>query len=138
MARRRQNSLGNFSEINITPLMDLTFLLLIVFMITAPMMEFSVDVSPPEMDGEPMDDPRNLLIHLHSDGKVVFEGQVLDEEGLYAQLSDEFQQRPDAVVLIRGHQERPYKEVIALMRAARNVGFSNVSLVTRAEEGGGS
>lgn len=136
MARRRQYSLASFSDINITPLMDLTFLLLIVFMITAPMMEFSVDVSPPKMDAAPLDDPTNLLISLHADGSVVLDGQRMDIVALRERLAGEHQTRPDATVLIRGHEERPYKEVIALMRVAYGTGFGNVSLVTVAEDDG--
>ena len=136
MARRRQHSMGSFSDINITPLMDLTFLLLIVFMITAPMMEFSVDVSPPKMDAQPLDDPTNLMISLHADGSVVLDGKRMEMDELYGRLATEFQSRPDAMVLIRGHEERPYKEVIALMRVAYKAGFGNVSLVTVAEDKG--
>ena len=59
MSRQKQRSqLNAIGEINMTPLIDLTFLLLIIFMITAPLLEYGVDVSPPEMDASPLTEKR--------------------------------------------------------------------------------
>ncbi len=134
MSRRRPSALEEFSGINVTPLMDLTFLLLIVFMITAPMLEYSVDVSPPPLDAARIDETINILINLTRTGEVIVEEQRVNTQQLTERLSQFFSTRPDAAVLIRGHEDRPYGEVIGLMRVAKRVGFQTVSLVTQAEE----
>ncbi len=134
MSRRRQNATGSFSEINITPLMDLTFLLLIVFMITAPMMEFAVDVTPPELNAARIDEINNIQVNLTADGEVIVEERRVGADELAERLHSFFREQPNAAVLIRGHEDRPYREVINLMRLARQAGFETVSLLTRAEE----
>lgn len=135
MARKRdRHRLKSMSDINITPLMDLTFLLLIVFMITAPMLEYGVDVSPPELNADVLDDPESHVITLNAQGEIVFEQQNVDLEALRRALQRRLRRNPEPVVLIRADEERKYREVMAIMRAVRGVGIRNVSLVTQAEE----
>jgi len=134
MGRRRYSQLQGISEINITPLMDLTFLLLIVFMITAPMLEYSVNVTPPKMNADQIEHENNVLISLDAGGAVVFRKQKMDLAGLARHLADVHAARPDALVLIRAHEERPYREVVGIMKTVRRARFDNVSLVTQAEE----
>ena len=135
MSRRRPSSLQEFSGINITPLMDLTFLLLIVFMITAPMLEYSVDVSPPRLDADRIDEIEHLLITLTRTGEVVIDGETMTVEQMAGRLADFFATRPDATVLIRGDEHRPYGEVMNLLRMASSAGFEKIALLTREEEG---
>ena len=135
MARhRRETRLESVSDINITPLMDLTFLLLIVFMITAPMLEYGVDVSPPQLNAEPLEEERSVVIVLQEDGEIVFRDKEMDLPELRERLAFLKSERPDVVVLIRADEQRPYGEVIGIMRAVRNAGIDAVSLVTQAEE----
>ncbi len=134
MARRRQTSTTAFSDINITPLMDLTFLLLIVFMITAPMMEFSVDVSPPELNANPLDETETLMLMLDADGNVKIGDRRVAMEELAAELAKKYAAMPNMPVSIRGDEKRSYGEVVAVMRQAYKAGFQNVALVTTAEE----
>ena len=55
-----------------TPLIDLTFLLLIVFMITVPLLEYGVNVSPPELNATPLPEEDNIYVNLNSYGQIVF------------------------------------------------------------------
>lgn len=134
MTKRRERSDYGFANINVTPLMDLTFLLLIVFMITAPMMEYAVDVSPPEITAEEFDDQDSIKINLTNEGKIIIEERRLVFADLKKRLEEIFQRRPGSMVFIRGDESRPYGEVIKILRIARQVGFSNASLITAAEE----
>ena len=134
MAKRRHDSLQEFTGINITPLMDLTFLLLIVFMITAPLIEYSVDVSPPELEAETIEDSEDLLINLTREGEIILDERRLNLNQLAEQLRETFSARPDTGIMIRGHEDRPYREVMDIMRTARNTGFTRVALITRGEE----
>lgn len=134
MARRRQSNVASFSDINITPLMDLTFLLLIVFMIAAPMLEYTVNVSPPKMNAELPDAEENVLISLDASGAIIVDREQLTLQELASRLAGIQQTTPDLPVFIRAHAERPYREVIEIMRTVKAAEMTNVSLVTQAEE----
>jgi biopolymer transport protein ExbD len=134
MARQKQRSqLSAIDEINMTPLIDLTFLLLIIFMITAPLLEYGVDVSPPEMNAETLDEENSHVVNLNNRGEIVLDKAVVSPEELTAQLEALFMQKKDLTVLVRADGDRPYREVMAVMKAVKNSGISKISLVTTAE-----
>ena len=132
MARKKMRSqLDAIDQINITPLLDLTFMLLIVFMITTPLMENGIDVTPPTMNADKIDTEkvmRNLTIN--RDGILTYEKNTVTARELLATLKTLQQTNPDAVLLLRADGEREYKEVINIMRIIRDSGFKNVQLVT--------
>ena len=138
MRRRRRNILGkSIVGIDMTPLMDLTFMLLIVFVITVPVMEYATDVTPPELNGETkLDEQSNpLVIALTLDGNV-----MVDNEQIPMFQLDEYLQMvrkrlgANTEIMVRADGQRPYSEVIALMRSAKQAGFSSISLMTQAEQ----
>jgi biopolymer transport protein ExbD len=134
MARRERRKLGSFTGIDVTPLVDLTFLLLIVFMITAPTLEFALDVDPPGLEAKPVDPDDHKLVNLDRHGKLTYDSRNITQQ----QLGTEFQKLastlPDMQVFVRADEGRPYGEVMAIMRVARQAGVTNVSLVTESEE----
>ncbi len=134
MARQKQRSqLSAIDEINMTPLIDLTFLLLIIFMITAPLLEYGVDVSPPEMNAETLDEEDNHVVSLNNQGDILFDKIVLTPDELTAKLEALYMQKKDMTVMVRADGDRPYREVMAVMKAVKNSGISNISLITQAE-----
>jgi biopolymer transport protein ExbD len=137
MTRRRTDSeLRPVANINVTPLMDLTFLLLIVFMITAPVLEFATDVSPPEMstDKTVEDDREPVMVGLDKQGRLLLRKQRIDTPGELTRRLEELRlQHPELTVLIRADGGRPYREVITLMKAVRAANITNISLVTQPE-----
>ena len=134
MARKKYRSqLDAIDEINMTPLIDLTFLLLIIFMITAPLLEYGIDVSPPQMNAEKLPDQKTQTLNLDQTGQVVFNNQPVTMDALLEQLRLLKEMSPKTVLLLRADGSRPYKEVIELMRTVKNSGFNNISLVTSAE-----
>ena len=134
MARRKHRSqLDAIDEINMTPLIDLTFLLLIIFMITTPLLENSVDVSPPEMNASELPDKNSCSINLNRNGQIVFNKIPVTRQELGIRLAVLYEQNPKTAVLIRGDGERRYSEIMELMKTVKNAGLTNISLVTRAE-----
>jgi len=132
--RRYESTLQTVSDINVTPLMDLTFLLLIVFMITAPMLEYELDVSPPSYDAERIrEDERTVMINLTAKGEVMFQKDTLSLQELTRRLTHIRSQDPAAAALVRADGDRPYREVIGVMKAVRAANIHNVSLVTQPE-----
>ncbi|MBE6368566.1 MAG: biopolymer transporter ExbD [Lentisphaerae bacterium] len=132
MARKKMRSqLDAIDQINITPLLDLTFMLLIVFMITTPLMENGIDVTPPTMNADKINTEKvtkNLTIT--RDGLLTYEKTPINQKELLATLRTLQQTTPDAVLLLRADGSRSYSEVIEVMKTIRESGFKNVQLVT--------
>jgi biopolymer transport protein ExbD len=132
--RSRKSGLRTVNDINVTPLMDLTFLLLIVFMITAPTLEYETDVSPPDMKtNESVNPDDSVMINLAKDGTIWLHKEPVKLADLTARLSAERTRHPKVKVLIRSDEKRQYGEVIDIMKAARKANIESVSLVTEAE-----
>ncbi len=134
MARQKQRSqLSAISEINMTPLIDLTFLLLITFMITVPLMEYGVNVNPPEMNAERLPEDSFKVINLDKNGKIEFNKRPYRLEDLSAELVRQKNLDGKLSLLIRADGSRQYKEVMELMKTAKDAGIKEISLVTQAE-----
>ena len=132
MARQKMRSqLDAIDQINITPLLDLTFMLLIVFMITTPLMENGIDVTPPTMNADKINTEkvtRNLTIT--RDGLLTYEKSKITPAELLATLKTLQASDPEAILLLRADGSRSYSEVITVMDTIRKSGFKNVQLVT--------
>ena len=126
-----RSQLDAIDQINITPLLDLTFMLLIVFMITTPLMENGIDVTPPTMNADQL--PTEKTMHnltITVDGKLMYEKQPISEAELLLTLKNLQRTDPNSVLLLRADGSREYKEVINVMKIIRDSGFKNVQLVT--------
>jgi biopolymer transport protein ExbD len=134
VARKKfRSQLDAIDEINMTPLIDLTFLLLIIFMITAPLMEYGMDVSPPQMNAEKLPEDNTKTVNMDKSGQLIFDNRPVSEEELLNQLQLLQQSSPKTVLLVRADGSRPYSDIIKLMKTIKNSGFINISLVTSAE-----
>lgn len=131
--QKHRSQLDSIDEINMTPLIDLTFLLLIIFMITAPLLEYGIDVSPPESNAEQLPEDNSKVVNLDNKGQIVFNRRVLTKEELVEELRAVFGMNNKTSILIRADGTRPYNDVIELMNTVKEAGFSNISLVTQAE-----
>ncbi|MDX9978823.1 MAG: biopolymer transporter ExbD [Lentisphaeria bacterium] len=134
-SRSRKSGLRTVNDINVTPLMDLTFLLLIVFMITAPTLEYVTNVSPPSMSTpQPIpEEVEPLMVNLAEDGTIWFHKEPILLADLISRLRIEQQLRPDVKVLIRGDEACQYGEVIEIMKAVKKANITSISLVTQPE-----
>ncbi len=137
MASRRYNSVSKtIGTIDITPLMDLTFMLLIIFIITVPALEFTTEVTPPDMNTATTVEEINnkVMLTMSEKEEVQLDGRVVAMNMLEEELAAVFSRKPDMALLIQVDGRRPYDDVIALHRAAGHVGIKNVHLVTEAEK----
>jgi len=135
MARqKRRSQLDSIDEINMTPLIDLTFLLLIIFMVTTPLLENAVNVSPPEMNADDIvDDDNNRSVTLDKDGNIVYEKITISKESLLKKLNALYGVNKKVNLFVRADGDQPYKRVMNLMKTVKSAGFTNVFLITRAE-----
>lgn len=134
MSRQRDDQLGTIDTINVTPLVDLTFLLLIVFMITAPVLEYTVDVKPPAFRGEQVEQTDHLIVTVDAAGQLYLDDEAISEDSLRRQLTDTAGRAPYSQVFIRADESRAYGEVVGVLRLVKNAGLLNVSLVTTSED----
>ena len=132
--RKMRSQMDAIDQINVTPLLDLTFLLLIVFMITMPLMEYGTSIKPPEMNAEKLPDDNFKSVTLTNKGTIMFGDSVVTQEELIEHLRQRKVAEPKTSLLLRADGSRTYKDVIELMAAIRRSGFEDVTLVT-AQEG---
>ena len=128
---RRQREHNLLNNIDVTPLVDLTFILLIVFMVTAPAMESRVTL--PMMDAnEANPKTENITISLDDRGTIYLNRDIITLENLTGALEN--MDKTGKVFAIRADETRAYGEVISLMKAVRQAGIENVDLVTLNEQ----
>ena len=131
---RRSTELRTLTKPDVTPLVDLTFLLLIVFMITAPVLEYSLEIAPPELNADNIEQSENKVINLDENGIIYLENDPVSKKMMIEIISRRFAENKNLQIYIRADETRPYGEVMELMRLIRSAGISDVSLVTLAEE----
>jgi len=131
----QRHSLSSLSEINITPLLDLAFVLLIIFMITTPLLENSVNLVIPSSGAinPPVNTSQVQTISIDRTETIKFNNQVVDPETLTAQLIELKRTNPDVAVVIRPDRELPVQKLVSLMDALQRAEITKVGIATRAE-----
>ena len=130
---QRQN-LSTLSEINITPLLDLAFVLLIIFMITTPLLESSMNLVIPSSGAKnPSINRSNVqTVSIDRIDTIRFNDQVVDSGTLSAQLIQAKQMNPDLAIVIRPDRDLPVQKLVAVMDAVQRAGISKVGIATKA------
>jgi len=131
--RRGRLQLAAMDQINVTPLLDLTFLLLIAFMITMPLMEYGTSIKAPEMNSDELPQENFKSVTLTKDGKLMLDDREVSETQLISELAELKAANPKTDLLLRADGANSYKEVIELMAKIRRSGFKDVTLVTQQE-----
>ena len=129
---QRQN-LSTLSEINITPLLDLAFVLLIIFIITTPLLENSVNLSVPTSSAATaaVDPSRVQTISIDRTETIRFNGETLDGETLRARLTTLKQANPDVAIMIRPDRDLPVQKLVALMDIIQRTEIRKVGIATQ-------
>jgi biopolymer transport protein TolR len=125
------------SEINVTPLVDVMLVLLIIFMVTAPMMQTGLPVDVPKAPGQTLEpDPKAepAVIAVTEKGLIEVNGSTVTEDKLVQAVLEAIKQDPKRGVYLRGDQGVPYGNVARIMGALVNAGITNLSLITSPQE----
>ena len=136
MKRYSQRSgLSTLSEINITPLLDLAFVLLIIFMITTPLLENSVNLTIPSSAtaNTPVNAAAVQTLAIERDGTTQLNGETLDDTTLSARLVELKRVNAEVAVVIRPDRDLPVQKLIGAMDALQRAGITKVGVATRAE-----
>jgi biopolymer transport protein TolR len=129
--RRRGQRADSFSEINITPMVDVMLVLLIIFMVAAPMMTSGVTVDLPQTSASPVsgqDEP--LAVTVTSDGKVYIQKTPVLLKNLQEKLRSITAQKKDTRIFVRGDKNVDYGKIMQVVSEINTAGYSKVALIT--------
>jgi len=119
------------SDINVTPFVDVMLVLLIIFMVTAPMMVQGVNVSLPETTAQPLpSEKEHLIVTLDGDGRVHISNYPVAMESLRHKLSKILEGRSDREVYLRADKHIPYGRVVKVMAEIKAAGVEKLGMVT--------
>lgn len=128
-----KQGLSTLSEINVTPLLDLAFVLLIIFMITTPLLENSMDLIVPTSqaaDGA-VDPAKVLTVSIDRDDVIKLEDETVTLGSLEEQLMALRQSEPQTAVVVRAHRDLPVQRFINVMDVIARAGVTKVGVMTR-------
>ncbi len=128
-------SSGSFmSDINVTPFVDVMLVLLIIFMVTAPMMMQGVDVSLPEATSEPLDSEKDhLIITIDQKNEVYINDYKVTVEFLGEKLAKILEGRDERGVFLKADENIPWGTVAKVMAEIKNAGVEKLGMVTEPE-----
>lgn len=135
-SRRRKAQL--MSDINVTPMVDVMLVLLIIFMVTAPLMSTGIKVNLPEsnvsqLESEKKDEPLQVMVDKKGDLFIQKTRVTLAELG--AKLGEVTKQNKDTQIYVKGDKDAAYGTVISAISAINEAGYSKVGLVTQPRPG---
>ncbi len=135
MARRTSLvSLDQISDINMTPLMDLTFILLITFIITFPLIEQGIAINLPKGKAADMQDAVSRSISLNLDKQLYLDDLPVSKVELLDAMAEIGLNEPDTTIYVRADRKLPYGEVVEIMRVLHEANITRMALVTEAEQ----
>jgi biopolymer transport protein TolR len=136
--RRRQRRRSVMSEINVTPFVDVMLVLLIIFMVSAPLLTVGVPIDLPQTQAKALDQDREpLTVSVNGKGQVFLQNSEIKVEDLVAKLEAITQARggTDERIYVRGDRKVDYGTVMRVMGRLSAAGFHRVALVTEVEQG---
>ncbi|MCR4301019.1 MAG: protein TolR [Sulfuricaulis sp.] len=128
--RKRHKKL--MSEINVVPYIDVMLVLLIIFMITAPLLSQGVKVDLPKAASKPVEsqDQETLVVTVDREGRYYLDDRRISSEELHRKVAAILRLRPQTPVLIRGDRTANYGEVVKAMTLLQSAGAPSVGLLT--------
>lgn len=130
--RGRRGSYNKMSEINVTPFVDVMLVLLIVFMVTAPLLTAGVPVDLPKSEARQIQDEDNkpIEVTVSTDGKIFVGETEVEKDRLISLLSALTDNDPERRVFIRGDQKLAYGQIMDVIGAINKGGFRKVALIS--------
>ncbi len=118
------------AEINVTPLVDVMLVLLIIFMVTAPLMTSGVSVDLPKTNAQQINsDSEPLTVSINAQGDIFLQDQAVDLPDLIAKLQAIAQNNPDRRIFVRGDKDLAYGRIMQVMGTITQGGFTKVALL---------
>jgi biopolymer transport protein TolR len=133
--RKRHHPNKPLAEINVTPLVDVMLVLLIIFMVTAPMLSMGIDVNLPRVQSKSVDVAEEKLVLTISEGKEIYLNKTKMQLGeLNPKLEAIFSNRVDREIFLRADKNVPYGFVVEVMSEVRKAGVDKLGMITEPPE----
>jgi biopolymer transport protein TolR len=131
MAFETQSQGSSISQINVVPLVDVMLVLLVIFMVTAPIIQQGVTVDLPQAKaGALSGEQEQLVVTLEKNGQLFLNDNSITEDQLTEKLEAVAKLRPDKQVFLRADRTVPYGDVVRVMAAIRGAGVQSLGMVT--------
>ena len=126
----RSGKFRPMAEINVTPMVDVMLVLLIIFMVTAPLLTVGIPVNLPQTKAEPLSNPDEpLVITVRENGEIYLQETPVGDDALVPRLQAITENKPDTKIFIRGDKKIDYGRVMQVMGWIKTAGFAQVALV---------
>ena len=128
----QKHGFQTLSEINVTPLLDLAFVLLIIFIITTPLMDKSTGIVLPSSKAanDAVNPAMVQTVSLSKDDQIALNSQPVSLDQLASNLAEKYASQPDLAVVVRSHRELPVQKLVDVLDAIRRAGVTKVGVVT--------
>ncbi len=131
LGSRNGSDRGTMSQINVTPLVDVMLVLLVIFMVTAPMMQQGVQVNLPKAETKALPaQEESVIVSIEKSGRVSINSTEISAGDLRAKLSDMFASRSKKEVFLKADKDVPYGEVVKTMAEIKGAGIERLGMVT--------
>ncbi len=134
LSRRRKSRTPLNAEINVVSLIDVMMLLMVIFMITAPIMQGGVDVALPKAKATPLEEKSGLVVTINAKGEIYVDQTKLSYPEFRASFAALSTRRAKQGVYLRADQSVPYGTVVQVLAVMRSAGAPNVGLVAEPED----
>ncbi|RQW83686.1 MAG: protein TolR [Geobacter sp.] len=127
----RENRSGAMSQINVTPLVDVMLVLLVIFMVTAPMMQQGVQVNLPKTQAKSLaTDQETVVVSVDQSGRVFINSSETSHSELASKLAAIFESRAKKEVFLKADKDVPYGEVVKTMSEIKGAGIERLGMMT--------
>jgi biopolymer transport protein ExbD len=119
------------SEINVTPLVDVMLVLLVIFMVTAPLLTHAVKIDLPQAQNRAnIEKPETITLSIDADGRLFWNDKPLADETLEARLADAARRQPQPDLHLRADRNTRYQRIADVMTGAQRAGLQRIGFVT--------
>lgn len=122
------------ASINVTSLVDVTMVLLIIFMITTPLLRSGIDVALPEATAKALPQNNAITVTLSEEGWLFIEGELIPDIEFEGRLLEQYESNQQGMIFLQAEKTIPYGSVIGIMDRIRQLGITNVGLVVEPHE----
>ncbi|MGB9822711.1 protein TolR [Thermodesulfovibrio sp.] len=126
---RRRSSIA---DINVTPLVDVMLVLLIIFMVTAPLLKQGIDVNLPKAKGKSLEETEKISIVITKEGKIFLNDKIINKDDLPSILNS--YRESNTAVLLKADKDVPYGLVAEVMGEIKAAGIEKIGMVTEPKE----
>ena len=140
LASRRARKRKLKAEINVVPYIDVMLVLLIIFMVTAPLLNLGTDIKLPDSRAKALSTPKQpVVVSVYADGRYALmvekgDNREMPAAEITSRLRAIHDQNGDATVLVNGDRDASYQKVISAIDLIKEAGFQQVSLISRPQE----